>query len=507
MDARRARDEGVAMTISKEVFFLDPGARGSKQSQIQQIVARAILSGRFRPGDRLPSSRSLARHLGVSRITVTLAFSELVAEDYLAPRNRSGYYVSENAPIPIEPPPSGPERDVVDWSRALRRKYSGYPAVEKPPDWRSYPYPFVYGQADPDLFDQTNWRICAHGALSRKEFDSLTLDYAGRDDPELVEFIASHTLPRRGILARREQILITLGAQNALWLAAQVLCGPGTNVAHEDPVYAGVRDILRAAGGVRHPAPVDESGLDPATLVAPVDVVFVTPSHHSPTTVTMPMSRREKLLRLASARNFLIVEDDYEFEMSFLARPSPALKSLDEEGRVIYAGSFSKSVFPGLRLGYLVGSEPFIREARALRTTMLRHPPGHMQRTTAHFLAKGHYAALIRRMRAAYDERHATALKAFAEHGLQIAGRAAFGGSSFWMRAPETVDTEVLARRLRGHGVLIDPGHPFFEGRAPPRNFFRLGYSSIPSKSIPEGSARIAHAIEELDRTAGGNWP
>ncbi len=495
------------MTVSKEVFFLDPDARTSKQSQIQQIVAAAVLSGRFRPGDKLPSSRQLARHLGVSRITVTLAFNELVAEDYLHPRDRSGYYVSANAPLPAQPSPSRVENDTVDWNRALRRRYTGFPAVEKPADWRRFAYPFVYGQADPDLFDQAAWRLCAQEALGRKEFDSLTLDYAGHDDPELVEFIVSQTLPRRGILARREQVLITLGAQNALWLAAQVLSGPGSRIVHEKPIYAGIRDILRAAGGTRHPVAVDESGLDPDSLPDGTDVVVVTPSHHSPTTATMPMDRRRALLAKASRQGFLIIEDDYEFEMSFIAPPSPALKSLDAEGRVIYAGSFSKSVFPGLRLGYLVGSEPFIREARALRTTVLRHPPGLIQRTTARFLAKGHYAALIRRMLTAYEARHGAALKAFARHGLQIAGRAAFGGSSFWMRAPEHVDTEELAGRLQAQGVLIDPGRPFFEGDDPPRNYFRLGFSSIGVDRIPEGVARIAAAIDELDSQADRNWP
>ena len=495
------------MTISREVFFLDPEAKTSKQSQIQQVVADAVLSGRFRAGDKLPSTRQLAKHLGVSRITVTLAFNDLVAEEYLSSRARSGYFISCNAPPPAQPSPGHGEADKVDWSRALRRRYAGFPAVEKPADWRRFPYPFVYGQADPELFDQAAWRLCALEALGRKEFDSLTLDYAEHDDPELVNFIVSQTLPRRGIRARHEQVLITLGAQNALWLAAQLLCGDGGRVVHEQPVYAGIRDILRASGATRHPVTVDEFGLDPAALPGAPDVVVVTPSHHSPTTVTMPMERRRALLRLAAERDFVIIEDDYEFEMSFLAPPSPALKSLDAESRVIYAGSFSKSVFPGLRLGYLVGSEPFIRQARALRTTVLRHPPGFIQRTTARFLAKGHYAALIRRMMAAYESRHGAALEAFARHGLQIAGRAAFGGSSFWMRAPAKVDTEELARVLQADGVLIDPGRPFFEGDDPPRNFFRLGFSSIGVERIPEGVARIARGIRDLDSKADRNWP
>ena len=208
------------------------------------------------------------------------------------------------------------------------------------------------------------------------------------------------------------------------------------------------------------------------------------------------MNRRHALLKRASDQNMIIIEDDYEFEMSFLKAPSPALKSLDTEGRVIYIGSFSKSLFPGLRLGYLVASEPLIQQARALRSTVLRHPPGHMQRTTANFLALGHYDALVRRMKDAYFERRQVMAKALREHGLTIAGSASFRGSSFWMRAPDHIDTQKLASKLKEEGVLIEPGAPFFEGRDGPRNHFRLAYSSIDSEAIAKGISIISKAIK-----------
>lgn len=227
-------------------------------------------------------------------------------------------------------------------------------------------------------------------------------------------------------------------------------------------------------------------------------MLFTTPSHQCPTAATMPMSRRQALLNKAEEDDFLIVEDDYEFEMSFLKPPSPALKSLDKNGRVIYVGSFSKSLFPGLRLGYLVGPAPFIREARALRASVLRHPPGHIQRTVTYFLSRGHYDALVRRMGRAFHERRTVIDQALGDHGLTVAGAGSFGGSSLWMRAPDHIDTVELATRLAQKSVLIEPGHAFFATNTPPRNFYRLAYSSIPSERIPQGIEILAQTLDEM---------
>ena len=482
------------MPISEDAFFLDPNAEGTLQKQIQQIVAQSILAGNFSPGEKMPSTRKLARHLNVSRITVTLAYTELQADDYLTSRGRSGYFVSEDAPNPPAFQAKGAQ-DTVDWGRAIGQRFSRHAAMEKPSDWRSFKYPFIYGQADETLFDRASWRLCALQALGQRDFDALTGDHFERDDEKLTQFIARQTLPRRGILARPEQILITLGAQNALWLTAQVLLTQRRTAAIEDPCYPGLRDILSQSRCHLSAIPVDDQGLDPEALPAEIDTLFCTPSHQCPTATTMPLERRQSLLKRAAEDDFLIVEDDYEFEMSFLNPPSPSLKSLDRDGRVIYVGSFSKSLFPGLRLGYLVGSEPFIREARALRASVLRHPPGHMQRTAAYFLSLGHYDALIRRMGRAYFERRQVMDKALRDRGLTIAGTGDFGGSSFWMEAPAHVDTRELAQRLRKDRVLIEPGAPFFSGGEAPQNFYRLAYSSIPADRIEAGIDLVARAI------------
>ena len=482
------------MAISEETFYLDPSYEGTLQKQVQTLVAEGILSGRFRPGERLPSSRKLAKHLSISRITITLAYAELVADDYVVSRGRSGYFVSDTAPRPRMNAQTQAREDKVDWSRMIGTRWSTGPKLEKPREWRQFRFPFIYGQADASLFDHRNWRLCALQALGQRDFAAMTADYYERDDPKLVEFIARHSLPRRGIIANPDEILVTLGAQNALWLAAQILLTQRRSAVIEDPCYPGLRDILNQTRCNVLPLDVDDQGLNPAHVPSDTDVVFVTPSHHCPTSVTMPLDRRRALLDRASKDNFLLVEDDYEFEMSFLEPPSPALKSLDQEGRVIHIGSFSKSLFPGLRLGYLVGSAPFIKEARALRATILRHPPGHVQRTAAYFLSFGHYAALIKRTADAFKRRRAVMETAIRNQGLVVAG-GGLGGSSFWMKAPDHVDADILASDLAKQGVLIESGTPFFPSETPPRNYYRLAYSSIPENRIPEGIGLIAAAI------------
>lgn len=479
-------------TIPPEAFVLPAAERGSLQQRIRQMVTEGVLSGRFRPGAKMPSSRGLSAHLQVSRLTVTLAYAELVAQDYLAARGRSGYFVSENAPLASELPAQAVRAEAAEFGRIAGR-FSGRRGVDRPGDWERYPYPFIYGQADVGLFDHQNWRLCAVRALGRRDFAAMTADYYEREDPLLIEYLLRQILPKRGIAAREDEVLLTMGAQNALWLAAACLLGPGRRAAMENPGYPGLRAILGASGTEVLSVDVDADGLPPDAIPKGVDVVFTTASHQCPTNATMPVERRRALLAAAGRDGFVVVEDDYEFEMSFLKPVAPALKSLDAEGRVVYAGSFSKSVFPGMRLGYLVGPPGFIREARALRLMSLRHPPGHIQRTMAYFLSLGHYDTLISRMRSAFRRRRQVMEEAILAQGLSVAGQGGFGGSSFWMRAP--CDTEDLANRLRAEGVLIEPGRTFFDPAREDCRHFRLGYGSIAAGKIPEGIARIARAI------------
>jgi len=387
------------------IITLDPSSGISLQAQIRQSIVELILNHSVLPGDKLPSSRMLSHQLKVSRNTVILAYQALVDTGYLEPRERSGYVVSDEAPTTrlVDTPGADQaiinlDRDAnldiangkIDWDAKLVQSCSYIRPVQKPVNWREFAYPFVYGQVDDELFSHSQWRDCARQALGMRNFSTMVGDFGQHDDPMLVNYICSRSLPRRGIKARPEQILVTLGAQNALYLIAQLLVDQSKHVVIESPSYPDLRDILLQRTKAITALPVDAGGLIlDEEVLRRADSVFITPSHQCPTTHTMSASRRRQLLDIAARHDLLVIEDDYEFEMNFLESPTPALKAQDNDGRVIYVGSLSKSVFPGLRLGYMVAPEGLIQQARALRHLILRHPPGYAQRTLAYFMALG----------------------------------------------------------------------------------------------------------------------
>lgn len=482
--------------IAADVFFLDRTGKRPLQTQIRETVVALVLSRRAMPGALMPSSRKLAEYLGVARMTVTLAYQELVDQGFLETQSRSGYRVADTDAAPrlqIDDTAKPLENSAL-WKNVLSENLRKRRRVVKPKDWRSQPYPFVFGEMDSTIFKHAAWRECVRQAMGKRDFDLMASNEA-KDDPLLLDYILSRMLPRRGISASRDQVLITVGAQNAIWLAIELLTRGPLKAVCENPCYPDTLQALRWCGAEVTTVDVDPHGLPPDDIPAGTQAVFVTPSHHAPTGATLPRARRETLLDQAQARDFVIVEDDYEFEMSFLEPPSPALKAIDKDQRVLYAGSFSKALFPGLRLGYLVGPSQVIAEARELRSMMLRHPPGHLQRTAAYFLAQGHYDLLVRDMRREFARRRTAVIEALEKTDLEMAGAARFGGTSLWIRAPDGIDTEDLARDLLQDGVVIEPGAPFFSGPDQPAEFFRLGYSSIPVDKISEGIRRIGARV------------
>jgi len=472
------------------------------QAQVRRHLVDAILDGRLPQEQPLPSCRRLAQALGVSRNTVVLAYQALADEGFLVSRERVGYFVNgemlANGAAGAAPAVPAESPRAPDWERRLRLHPSARRQVCKPGNWRSYPYPFIYGQADPTLFPISAWRHCAREALAVQSLQRWTQDSVDEDDPQLIEEVRTRVLPRRGVRAGADEILITLGAQNALYLIAQLLLGPRGTIGLEDPGYVDARNIFALTGTRLRPLPVDEGGLVVDRAVERCDCVYVTPSHQSPTTVTMPMERRVALLEKASRHGFVVIEDDYEAEANFVSAPTSALKAMDKEHAVIYVGSFSKSLAPGLRVGYLVGAPAFIREARLLRRLMLRHPPTNNQRTVALFVSGGYYDSLVHRLQRVYGERWQAMGEALAEFLPDSATPPSFGGTSYWLRGPDGLDAERLAAAALDEGIVIEPGAIHFLRDDPPRNCFRLGFSSIAAEQIRPGVERLAAILHRM---------
>ena len=482
------------------LFQIDHHQSASKQTQIREFFVRAILNRSLMPGDTLPSTRVLASQLNVSRNTVILAYQALTDSGYIEAKDRSRFIVSPEAPVgQIASKTSEAAQDKVDWSRKFVHTPAALNIISKPLNWREYEYPFNYGQADSALFSHSEWRDCARQALGIRDFSITAGDFGYNDDPLLVDYICTHSLPRRGIQVKPSQILVTMGAQNALFLLTQLLVNAVKKVVIEDPFYPDLRELLKRHTDQIRTLPVDNDGvIIDDEVIADADLVIVTPSHQCPTTATLSRERRRQLLDLAKQHDVLVVEDDYEFEMNFIEAPSPALKSMDDSGHVIYVGSFSKSLFPGLRLGYLVASEQLIEEARSLRHLMLRHPPGQTQRTAAYFMALGHYDAQIKRLRRHFSTRRKLLQTCLDQETVLRETGAHFGGTSFWIHGPTWLDARELASRAAERSILIEPGHTFFSAKEPPQNYFRMAYSSIPENKIEQGFQMLVDCVKAL---------
>lgn len=476
----------------------------SLQAQIREVMVGAILDGQLPAGVPLPSSRDMAEQLGVARNTVVLAYQQLTEEGYIVSRQRSGHFVNpeitrgRQLARPVPSPVAEPHR--VDWATRLCLHPAEQRSIVKPADWQRYPYPFLYGQLDASLFPTADWRECCMKSLGVLDIREWAPDQITRDDEALVQQIRTRVLPRRGVWASADELIVTVGAQHALYMLADLLVREGTRVAIEEPGYPDARNIFASRTSQLVPLPVDGEGLPVDDRLRRFDYVYATPSHQCPTGVTMPLARREALLRLADASDLVIIEDDFESENRFDGEPIPALKSLDRSDRVIYVGSLSKSLAPGLRVGYIVAAPALIEQLRALRRLMLRHPSAFTQRAFALFLSLGHYDAQLRRLARAQRERGAALFDALARHAPQCEVVPVTGGGSCWVRLPEGVGALEVAQRARERGVLVEPGDVFFAGEQPPAGFMRLGFQAIETRSIETGIRELGAVVAALQR-------
>ncbi len=475
---------------------LPEGSNLSRRDQICELVSAAISARAVSPDVPLPSCRQMAGQLAVSRNTVFAAYSRLIDLGLIVARDRSGYYVNREVfALPERPDMDPGNNDGI--ASPVTFPPSSLVPLDNPLDWKSYPYPFIYNQIDPDLFPVDEWRECSRLALGRKHISHWTGDSVESDSPYLIEQLRQRLLGSRGIVARPDEILITLGAQNALSVLGTLFAQFNRPIAVENPGFFGAFNAFRMAGNRLVGVPIDREGLIPSAIAEGVKLVFTTPSHQFPTMVTMSAARRRELLDAAEMKDFLIIEDDYEAEMNFQARISPSLRSMDRSQRVIYIGSLSKTVSPGIRIGFMVAHPDIIREARIVRGTMFRHPPTLIQEVVALFIRLGYFDAHLRKLERRYKRRWQAMRDAISTHLGMLNQFDNKGGTSFWLTGPEGFDTTLLRTRLRDRGVLIDRGQTFYLDQDH-KNGLRLGFAFVPVERLEGGIKLIADEVRKL---------
>ena len=415
--------------------------------QLYDRVLAAVAAGTLSPGDRLPSARAMAKELGVARGTVELAYSLLASEGYLLALGQKGTVINPELQKPVSEATALPVSSQV---------------IEDAPDslWRPPQLlPFQMGVPALDAFPRKIWARL--GARYLRGMRLGDLDYpAPHGLAALRSAIASYLQVSRGIDCGAHQVFITSGWRNSLSLVAHTLLQPGECAWVEDPGYPTTRQVLRQFGLDLEAVPVDAEGMNVEHAIAgsrTAQVVMVTPGHQSPLSMALSLPRRQLLLDWAARTGGWIVEDDYDGEYRYVSRPLPALASLDRHGRVLYAGTFSKVLFPGIRLAYLVVPQAqvagFERVGRAL---FAAGSPSITQALVAEFVAEGHFARHIQRMRRLYNERRALTIEALDRSlpkGLQV--ERSPGGMHLVLRLPEDVSDTALAEQVLARGMSV----------------------------------------------------
>jgi GntR family transcriptional regulator / MocR family aminotransferase len=481
---------------------LDRASPLPMQRQLFVEIRAAILGGRLSQGARLPSTRALAADLGLSRNTVAGAFDQLLAEGYLEGRVGSGTYVLGGAFPSVRTGKSTGRQPAVRLSARGRMLAS---TAVAPAHFSTGTVAFRPGVPALDAFPRKLWARIAARLLRQPHPDLLNYgDPAGY--LPLRTAIAEYLGAARGVRCVASQVIVTAGSQQAIDLTARVLLDPGDSAWFEDPGYLGARGAFQAAGIVCTPVPVDSEGLsvEHGAAIAPqARMAYVTPSHQYPLGVVMSLQRRMGLLDWARRRGSWVVEDDYDSEFRYEGRPLESLQGLDEAGRVLYTGSFSKVLFPALRLGYLVAPEGLTDAFISAHALADRHAPLLNQAIVAEFLAEGHFARHVRRMRALYRERQEALVNACRrelagclEVEPSVAGMHLVG----WLKG--NISDRAASRAAAAAGVAA-PAISDYAAGAQKHSGLILGYAGFNPRQIALGVRKLTSAMLNLRGKSG----
>lgn len=467
-----------------------PAGPGRRRA-IYECLRDAVLAGQLRPGEQLPPSRELASRLGVSRATVLSVYARLAGEGFVHTRLGAGTYVTR-----LQGLQRTPARPAADQAAAISPR----------PPWNAIPLPTAFDQPaefdfrsglpDASLFPLATWRRHTSRALTTGHVGTgIYGDPAG--DPRLREAIARHIALSRGVVADSGSVIVTSGTQQAIDLVARVLAGPGDRVAVEDPGYEPARRLFQSLRLRVTGVPVDRHGIVVEQIPADARLVYVTPSHQYPLGTVLSLPRRLALLDWARHVGAAIIEDDYDSEYRFGGHPIDPLQTLDRDGRVIYAGSFSKTMLPTLRLGFLIAPPATRAALTAAKYVTDWHTSLPTQQAMASFIDEGDFARHIRKMRTVYAQRHhlvtATIARAFAGQLEPVTSTA---GLHIAALAPcaTVADIDRVAERALHRGVNIQRLVSFTVTR-PPVPGLVIGYGAIPTDRIPEGLHRLRRCL------------
>lgn len=466
--------------------------------QLYIVIREAILAHIMPAGLQLPSSRDLSRELHISRNTVTYAYEQLMAEGYLETRTGAGTFVADTVPDQILAGAEG-DRPHPRQGGSLGLSERGAQLIRHAGAYKLQWGAFMPGVPDVTAFPNKVWSRLQNKYWRRARADMLTYGHGGGYLP-LREAIAEYLRVARSVNCSAEQIIVTSGIHQSIDLASKLLADAGDTAWVEDPCYWGTRNVLTSLNLQPVPIAVDGEGISPgqADLRQPPRFIFVTPSHQYPLGQVMSLSRRRMLLEYAAVHNIWIIEDDYDSEFRYASRPLASLQGMDTHDRVLYFGSFSKTLFPGLRIGFMV-VPPALAEAFATGLSDLyRGGQLFTQAVLADFMTEGHFASHIRRMRVLYAERlhllHAAIRRNFGD-ALPISGDDA--GLHLALQLPPDCDDTAICRQAQEQGIIARPLSGYYMKPKKATRGLILGYACVPNDAIGPAFDRLADIIRQ----------
>jgi GntR family transcriptional regulator / MocR family aminotransferase len=467
----------------------------TRQYSVYERLRQGILTGSLPSGARLPPTRALANELSVARQTVVLAYERLAAEGYVRARTGSGTFVASDLPD-AAPAPEPPPTTAASALSARGARLATVPATATASPVGAGML-LAGGLPAPDLFPAQAWARCAARVLR-----PLSGELASYPPPQgllaLREQIAVHLAATRGLVADPGCIVVTAGTQQALRTAAELLLDPGDAAWVEDPGYIAGRGALIAAGAVPVAVPSDWEGIDVSAgmrLASAAPLALVAPSHATPLGGALPIGRRLALLEWAARANAWVLEDDCDSEFRWEGRPLPPLATLDKAGRVIYCGTFSKTLTPALRLGFAVVPSPLVPAFVRLRTLMDRGTDALNQAVLAEFMRQDLLAPHVRRMRTEYARRRTAVLDALARHAPSVAALPAPGGLHMVARLPEDIDEAAAVAACRSRGLSVSPLGAYY-ATTPRMAGLVMGFAGTPVPLAADTARRLQAALQ-----------